>query len=329
MSDLRRLGSDDPVARALFEAARSYRPPLRARRATMRMLGVPMGLSLLGSALAQVAQAAAPFKGWIAAGVLTAVSAGGGALYLTERLAAPERPALVEARTPASAPRGPAERSPAAPPPLAAVAALPAPTLPPPLVAVAALPAPTTPPLPPPDPARPRRIAVRTPLPESPRLAPASPAPESPPSEERAPRPEVPVAPTTPPAGAPGWSAAPRPEVAVAPPAPPSRALAWSAPVAPRSGLDAELALVERARLQLAESPRWALATLDEYEHAFPQGALGEEAEVLRLSALAAAGREAEAKARASTFLTIHPRSPLAARARSFLPPSPSKERLP
>jgi hypothetical protein len=90
---------------------------------------------------------------------------------------------------------------------------------------------------------------------------------------------------------------------------------------APRSGLDAELLLVEEARRELRDEPRRALATLDEYARAFPRGALGEEAEILRLSALAAAGSGEEAAARAAAFLAAHPHSPLAARARSFLAP--------
>jgi hypothetical protein len=89
-----------------------------------------------------------------------------------------------------------------------------------------------------------------------------------------------------------------------------------------RSGLEAELALIETARRQLAGAPRGALATLDEYGRAFPGGVLGEEAEILRLSALAASGANVEAAARAAAFVAAHPRSPLAARARTFLTPT-------
>jgi hypothetical protein len=282
MSELRRLGSDDPIAAALFEAARTYRPPVRLRRGTMRALGVPVGLSLLGSALAHAAQAAAPFKAWIVAGVLTAATAGGGALYVSQRLAAPEPAVTAEvARPPVARPR---PRPAAAPAPVAATAPLPA-----------VLPAATAPP------ARPRRLALRAPAPPTlpaPPVAPEPPAAVEPPPVAPAPLPPRPT----------GTAPLPMPML---PPAAP----------APRSTLDAELALIETARSQLG-APRRALATLDEYGLAFPRGALGEEAEILRLSALAAAGARQEAAARAAAFLAAHPQSPLAARARTFLAPS-------
>jgi hypothetical protein len=282
MSELRRLGSDDPIAAALFEAARAYRPPVRLRRGTMRALGVPVGLSLLGSALAHAAQAAAPFKGWIVAGVLTAATAGGGALYVSQRLAAPEPVVTTElARRPAARPRP----RPAAPAPVAATAPLPA-----------VIPAATAPP------ARPRRLALRAPAPPTlpaPLVAPEPPAALEPP----------PVAPPPlPPPRTAGTAPLPMPMLPAAAPA-------------PRSTLDAELALIETARGQLG-APRRALATLDEYGRAFPRGVLAEEAEILRLTALVAAGARQEAAARAAAFLTAHPRSPLVARARTFLAPS-------
>jgi len=96
--------------------------------------------------------------------------------------------------------------------------------------------------------------------------------------------------------------------------------------VLPPSTLGQELALIEKARGELEQSsPRRALVTLDEYARAFPGGALLEEAALLRLSALKASGAHLEAVAAAEAFLIAHPRSPLAARARSFLPADSSK----
>ena len=61
---------------------------------------------------------------------------------------------------------------------------------------------------------------------------------------------------------------------------------------------------------------------LEDYGRAYPQGVLSEEAEILRLTALTAAGDRPQAAARAAAFLATHPHSPLAARARTFLAPN-------
>jgi hypothetical protein len=310
MIDPRRLGSEDPQAAALFAAARAYRPPARARRRILRALGIPVGLSLLGSALAHAAHALAPFKGWIVAGTIAAASAGGGVVYLSQQEGPPRTPAAMEEPRVAKRSR---PRTPARP---AAVAAEPSPVAPPVVAPIAPLaPAPRPRPAPPRISARASQILRQVAQADLPRPAPA-PVPE----------------PTSSPAPAPASAVAmvPAPvEVRtsfdqVTPPAP--RAPAPAPQLLPRSTLAQELTLIEKARAELEQSsPRRALVTLDEYARSFPGGALLEESELLRVSALEADGDHLEAVAAARAFLVAHPRSPLAARARTFLPVDPSK----
>ncbi len=72
-----------------------------------------------------------------------------------------------------------------------------------------------------------------------------------------------------------------------------------------------------RASLQKGDT-REALRLLDAYEAEFAHGALGEEAEVLRIETLIRAGNKDEAAKRASRFLTERPASPHAARVRTM-----------
>jgi hypothetical protein len=304
MTDLRRLGSEDPEAAALFAAARAYRPPARTRRRILRALGVPVGLSLLSSALAHAAQVLAPFKSWIVVGTLAAASAGGGMAYLSQRAVAPER-LVVEAPRPAQRIR---PRAPATPALVAPVAVVQPPAAPVPVPVRKA----------PPPSARAARILRQ--VAQSDAGSQLGPGPglsswssDAPPGssldQDKRPGPRPSGAPLEPPSFS----------QLVPPPAPAPRVL-------PRSTLGQELALIEKARGELEQaSPRRALITLDEYARSFPGGALLEEAELLRLSALKASGARLEAAAAAETFLMAHPRSPLAARARSFLPVDPSK----
>jgi hypothetical protein len=79
----------------------------------------------------------------------------------------------------------------------------------------------------------------------------------------------------------------------------------------PRSMLTAEVFALDRARaLVLNRDPDAALRQLDAYAVAFPVGALGDEALVLRVQALVQAQRRTEAIALACEFLERHPRSP-------------------
>ena len=75
-----------------------------------------------------------------------------------------------------------------------------------------------------------------------------------------------------------------------------------------------QVASLDRAREALgAGDTARALALLDEHDARFPGGALAEEAAVVRVKALLAAGRSAEAGALGRRFVEGHPSSPYAA----------------
>jgi hypothetical protein len=127
------------------------------------------------------------------------------------------------------------------------------------------------------------------------------------------------------------WAAAPVPAEAPAadvldPPAEPEVALAPRAAAStPRSTrqastLGAEISSLDAARSMLARgNAREALFLLEGYGRGFPHGKLALEAELLRIDALAKSGDEPQARRRARLFLTRHPSSVLAARARTYL----------
>lgn len=99
--------------------------------------------------------------------------------------------------------------------------------------------------------------------------------------------------------------------------APPPRA---SAP-RPAPSLAAEVAALDRARKALdSDDPKTALFLLEAYERRGAQR-LAAEATLLRIEALARAGRTREADALARAFLAANPGSPLVDRAREFLDP--------
>ncbi len=109
-------------------------------------------------------------------------------------------------------------------------------------------------------------------------------------------------------------------EAASAPaPAPIAEPAATTAARVPASYLDEQLALLGKARAALdANDAAGAMRALDAYGARFPQGSLGEEAELLRVRATAQSGDGAGARRLAEAFLKRHPTSPYAARARSF-----------
>jgi hypothetical protein len=85
------------------------------------------------------------------------------------------------------------------------------------------------------------------------------------------------------------------------------------------SSLTEELSVLDRARAALAAGDaRGALDALDAHDRRFEGGALGPEALVLRIEALAAHGDDAEAMARADAFLAADPGSLQARRVRSI-----------
>ncbi len=128
----------------------------------------------------------------------------------------------------------------------------------------------------------------------------------------------APPSPAPPPgAGASALAPAPTAPRRAAVPAPPS-----ASAVAPSTRLAEEVAALDRARSALSGGDaRGALRALDDYAARFPQGALGPEASVLRIEALARAGDRARAAALARSFLLGHPGGPLAERARRYAGP--------
>jgi hypothetical protein len=84
----------------------------------------------------------------------------------------------------------------------------------------------------------------------------------------------------------------------------------------PADALQGELALVRQAHDALREGrPAVALERMDEHRRAYPNGALSEERDALRVGALCALGRS-DAQAEAHAFLVNHPTSPFVARVR-------------
>ena len=128
-----------------------------------------------------------------------------------------------------------------------------------------------------------------------------------------------------------GAVAAPVPvaSIEVAPSASPSTVV--SAPVAPSpvraprpqpSALGEQVVELDRARRALGDGDAaTALKRLDVYEARFPRGALRDEADVLRVEALLAAGDRAGAVRAGDRFLAAHAESPHAARVRSLIHP--------
>jgi hypothetical protein len=104
-----------------------------------------------------------------------------------------------------------------------------------------------------------------------------------------------------------------RETVVARPPEPEASASHAPAPV---DRLQEELSLVRAAHDALrAGQPAVALERMDEHRRAYPDGALSEERDALRVGALCALGR-ADAQAEARAFLANHPASPFVARVR-------------
>ncbi|MBI4704522.1 MAG: hypothetical protein HY744_25750 [Deltaproteobacteria bacterium] len=108
-------------------------------------------------------------------------------------------------------------------------------------------------------------------------------------------------------------AAAPRAEAA------PVASGAGPASAAPAPTLAAEVAALDRARAELDADPEATLRRLDDYERGFADGSLGPEAQVLRIEALARAGKVDAARALGQAFLAHYPGSPHARRVRSIL----------
>jgi hypothetical protein len=95
-------------------------------------------------------------------------------------------------------------------------------------------------------------------------------------------------------------------------------------PLPPR-GLAGELAFLDEARKALAaRDPRRALARLDAYDAAYPRGALSQEATILRIEALMAAGDTSRARELGHRFLEAHPNAVQGGRVRTLLHETPA-----
>ena len=97
------------------------------------------------------------------------------------------------------------------------------------------------------------------------------------------------------------------------------------APARAPATLEQELASMQRARAALGQGDASAaLGELDRFDRALGWRQLAVEAGLLRIEALAQAGRALEARDLARRFVEQHPDNPLVDRARSFAaPPSP------
>jgi hypothetical protein len=145
-----------------------------------------------------------------------------------------------------------------------------------------------------------------------------------PPAPAESPRPPPPLAIEASPVPAPGVDAAPEPANLESDSSPPSRPRRPDPPRVP--SLEAELALLDRARAELARGePATALSSLDDYDAALKGTRLALEARLLRIQALAAHGKRTEAAKLAREFIARHPDSPLAERARAFAHPTPPR----
>lgn len=106
--------------------------------------------------------------------------------------------------------------------------------------------------------------------------------------------------------------------------APPRRAIPAGAS-APSDALDREIARVEAARAALASSETTkTLRLLDSYDREFPRGAFSVEVSVLRIEALARAGRMDEARRLGSRFLAEHHEGAFARRVTATLAKTPA-----
>lgn len=286
MADPQRLidGPDlSPLGRAALESSADDGPSSTSRRDVARKLGIAAGLATVVSGEAVATGTALWWKlamvVVIAGGVTVGVITHSGGSDDDQAIVTPPPPAQIAA----PGPSGPARVEVAPPPAPAPVAEAPT--------------APMPPEAPPPPHVRaPARVRVAPPV-APPAQAPA-PAPAAAPEPAPAPS-DISIPPVE----------VTAPEVAPPPPA----------PVDPRR-LALEVSLIDRARAAVTANdiPR-ALAVLDEYRKSFADGALVEEAELVRIEALLAAHRSAEASEAGRAFLARFPHSPLARRVRSML----------
>ena len=139
-----------------------------------------------------------------------------------------------------------------------------------------------------------------------------SPAPTPTPTPSLSPTPTPSLSPTPIP------SLSPTPQRAPAPARSDSDPRSSSAPEA--KSIAGEIAALDRARRGLSRGDTLsALAELDRYANEHPRGVLRQEAQLLRVEALWAAGRRAQARALARGFARAHPGSPHLERIRALI----------
>ncbi|MDP3232328.1 MAG: hypothetical protein Q8S33_16565 [Myxococcales bacterium] len=102
-------------------------------------------------------------------------------------------------------------------------------------------------------------------------------------------------------------------------PSPRKRAPTKAPPPDEEDALARELALLDVARMEVPSAPTRALATLQEHARRFPKGALGTEADLLRVEALVKAGRRAEAVRLGQRLTAQGATGPLAERVQRLL----------
>jgi len=85
-------------------------------------------------------------------------------------------------------------------------------------------------------------------------------------------------------------------------------------------GILGQIELIDRARSAAASGdPSLVLGVVDEYDHRYPSGVLGQEATLLRIEALTARGDRPAASRLMRSFLARHPHSLLAPRVHALL----------
>lgn len=92
-------------------------------------------------------------------------------------------------------------------------------------------------------------------------------------------------------------------------PAPLETSTASATEVPTQEPAETEAALLDRAQRQIQSNGNGALALCEEHRSKFPKGVLGQEREVIAISALVALGRLPEARARAKMMIAGNPNS--------------------
>jgi hypothetical protein len=315
MTDPRRLrdDGDDLVVANLLDAARAYRRPVASRNRILKVLGLPVAISV-GAPAAAIASSLGT-KIVLVVSTTTVLVAGGGAVAYRAHTRAleQERATIASHNFTVSHTR----RQPTA---------VPAPTEPPITAPLEDPPPPEVPPVP-----LARAVAAHSTVAVAPAQRRQAPGRQARAVAEPPIWNEPPVSPVTgpePAAIAPSKPTAP-PLVSFSSHEPPGGSLSRpslpsavppTAPAPRRAPLAREITLLDGAeRAERQQDHRAALARLDEYGREFPDGALLAEAEVLRISALFGAGDAATARARARAFLAGSAPSPLTARVASML----------